>query len=148
MADSTTTPTQPNTYEIRQDKWNIFLTEFTQENRGAHAQLEVLGPEFGYNVETEDRPFDGVSADIKAGERTVWFIFGTTPADHFTHGVHNATIIRALPPSGLRGAVLEVEAQDGAKTVLTLSWPEEYALPPADSEDENVLPPGDAGDRA
>ena len=59
-----------------------------------------------------------------------------------------AGLIRALPPSGLRGAVLEVEAQDGAKTVLTLSWPEEYALPPADSEDEAVLPPGDAGDRA
>ena len=117
---------------ISEDQWIPILAEFTRENRGAHARLEVIGvDEVGYVVETEDRPFDGVSADTKAGERTVWITFGATPSDHFTHGIQSATVIRMLPPDSSRGAILEVEAKDGTRNILTLSLPEEYMLPPA-----------------
>jgi hypothetical protein len=64
---------------------------FTRENRGAHAVLKVLGEGAGRQVATEDRPFDGISADAKDGENTVWIAFGSTPDDLFTHGVHGAT---------------------------------------------------------
>jgi hypothetical protein len=57
-----------------------FSADFTRENRGAHAVVEVLGPDVGYNVQTEDRPFDGIAADVKDGEDTVWITFGSTPA--------------------------------------------------------------------
>src|SRR5258706_10553131 len=83
---------------IREDQWIPILAEFTRENRGAHARLEVIGvDELGYVVETEDRPFDGVAADIKAGERAVWLTFGARPEDHLTHGIQSATVIRILP---------------------------------------------------
>ena len=102
------------------------------ENRGAHARLEVIGiDEIGYAVETEDRPFDGVSADTKDRERIVWFAFGAP--DHLTHGVQSVTAVRVLAPTGQRGAVLEVEAKDGSRTVLTLTRPEEFELPPVRS---------------
>jgi hypothetical protein len=52
-------------WEIEPDRWIPFLAEFTRENRGAHARLEVLAVDQGYQVETENRPFDGVSADAK-----------------------------------------------------------------------------------
>src|ERR1700688_1200713 len=65
-----------------------FLADFTRRNRGAHARLEVLGGDVGYQVETEDRPFDGVAADVKDAENTIWFSFGSTPSDHLAHGVH------------------------------------------------------------
>ena len=48
-----------------------FLADFTRKNRGAHARLEVLGPDVGYQVETEDRPFDGIVPDLKDGEDAV-----------------------------------------------------------------------------
>jgi Family of unknown function (DUF5335) len=106
---------------------------FTKENRGAHARLDVVGAgtDVGYQVETEDRPFDGISADIKDRERTVWITFGDTASDHITHGIHNATVIRALAETEETGPVLEVEAGDGTKTILELSKPEAYELPPA-----------------
>ena len=120
------------TQQIREDQWIPFFDDFTRDNRGAHARLEVTGvDDVGYEVETEDRPFEGVSVDTKGGERTVWIVFGAQPQDHFTHGVHNVAAVRALPPQGGRGGVLEIEAKDGVKTILTLSWPEEYAIPPA-----------------
>ena len=74
MSKSSTSTNQRNVREIHADQWIPFLAESTRENRGAHARLEIVGPdtEVGYRVETEDRPFDGASADIKDRERTVW----------------------------------------------------------------------------
>jgi hypothetical protein len=91
--------------------------------------LEVIGSDVGYQVETHNRPFDGVSADIKDGEDTVWIIFGATPEEHHAHGVDGATVIRLLAPGEHAGAVLEVETRGGTKTLLMLSRPEDYALP-------------------
>jgi hypothetical protein len=135
MSTSSKLANQRDTREVSVDRWIPFLAEFTRENRGAHARLEIVGAdaEVGYQVETEDRPFDGVSADVKAGERTVWIAFGSTAEDHITHGIQGATVIRMLPATERMGAVLEVEAADGTRTILELTKPDEYALPPVES---------------
>jgi hypothetical protein len=120
------------TQEIPFGQWISFLAEFTRENRGAHARLEIIGSdeEPFYQVETEGRPLDGVSADIKDRERTVWIAFGSPDQGHLTHGVHHATAIRLLPASESAGPTLEVEANDGMKTILELEQTEAHALPP------------------
>ena len=123
-------PPQTDTQEIPANQWMTFLTEFTHENRGAHARLEVLGPDVGYQVETENRPFDGIASAIKDGEHEVWITFGSTPGDHLTHGISNVRAIRVRPPVGESGPAVEVVAQDGTRTVLELSRPDEYALYP------------------
>ena len=111
-------------------RWNSFLAEFTRENRGGHARLEVLGSDPPRVVETEDRPFDGIAADVKDGENIVWIAFGSTPDDHLTHGIHGVKAIQVRPPTGNAGAAVEIETNDGVRTLLQLSRPEEYALPP------------------
>jgi Family of unknown function (DUF5335) len=119
--------------EVPLNQWIPFLAEFTRQYRGAHARLEIIGPstEIGYGVPTEDRPFDGVSADIKDRERTVWITFAFTSEDVFTHGIHEATVLRSLLPPGNTRPILEVEAADGTKTILELTSPDDYSLPPA-----------------
>ena len=117
--------------DIPANEWIPFLANFTRENRGAHAVLEVLGEGVGRQVATEDRPFDGISADTKDGERIVWIEFSSTADDLFTHGVHGATAIRVRSAAD-SGAAIEVDARDGTTTLLILSRPEEYALPAAD----------------
>ena len=119
------------TIELEKNQWIAFLAEFTRQNRGAHARLEVLDPDIGYQIEAKDRTFDGVSVDVKDGEKNLWITLGSTPADHHAHGIHNVTAIRVLPPTPSAGAVVEVEAQNGTKTLLELTRPEDYALPPA-----------------
>jgi hypothetical protein len=130
MSQSSTVFEQMNAEEITLDRWIPFLAEFTQENRGAHARLELIGEDVASRVETENRPFDGVSADVKDRERTVWIAFGSIDADHFTHGVHNAIAIRVIPPREHMGAVLAVDSGDGTRTLLQLGLPGEFALPP------------------
>ena len=88
-----------------------------------------------YQVETEDRPFDGIAADVKDGEDAVWITFGSTLEDHLTHGIQNVTAIwvRSAVP-GRAGSAVLIEAKDGTMTLLELSLPEEYALPPGESQ--------------
>ena len=133
MAKPSVVTGQGSTRDIAVDEWIPFLAAFTRENRGAHAVLEVLGEGVGRQVATEDRPFDGISADTKDGEKTVWISFGSTPTDNFTHGVHGVTAIRVRPATIGSGPAVEVEARDGTTTLLILSLPEDYALPPASS---------------
>lgn len=120
-----------DTITVSRDLRIAFLADFTRNNRGAHARLEVLGPDVGYQVETENRPFDGIVPDVKDGEDAVWIIFGSTPDQHLTHGVYGVTAIRVRLASAVHGAAVLVEAQDGTKTLLELSRPEDYELPPA-----------------
>lgn len=136
MAKTTTTVARGATPDILVERaeWIDFLAQFTRDNRGAHAQLEVLGPEVGYQVETEDRPFDGIGADVKDGEDAIWITFGDTLEDHLTHGIQCVTALRVRPPAGKFGAAVLVEARDGTKTLLELSRPEDYALPPGAQE--------------
>ena len=115
---------------IEPGQWAAFLAQFTRDYRGAHAKLEVLGEDVGYQVITDDRPFDGLAADVKDGERSVWVTFGSTPEEHLTHGVHNVKAIRMGPPPPDAAAVLEIEAGDSVRTLLTVSRPEAFALPP------------------
>jgi len=119
------------TQPVERSAWNEFLAEFTRENAGAHARLEILGPDFGRQVETGDRPFEGAAADLRDDESNVWINLGSLSADYLTHGIHDVTAIRALPAEGENGPVLEIEAKDGTKTILELSRSGAYALPRA-----------------
>ena len=131
MSKPTAVPQSRNTYKIEPDRWTEFLAQFTRDYRGAHARLEVLGSEVGYRVETENKPFDGISADIKDGEHNVWIIFGSTPEDHLTHGIQDAVAIWVREPTAHAGPAVEVEGRDGTRTVLELTRPEAFALPPS-----------------
>jgi hypothetical protein len=124
-----TQPPQAGTQTIAEDQWIPFLAEFARENRGAHARLEVLGTESDHYV-VEDRPFEGISSNMKDGEHAVWIDLGTIVDDHLTHGVQNVTAILARFSAPPLGPVLEIISKDGTRTLLQLSLPEEYALPP------------------
>jgi Family of unknown function (DUF5335) len=126
-----TEPSEASTQTIAEDQWIPFLAEFTRENTGAHARLEVLGTESEHYV-VEDRPFGGISTDIKDGEHAVWIDLGTTPEDHLTHGVQQATAILARFPTPPLGPALEIISKDRTRTLLQLSLAEEHALPAVD----------------
>ncbi len=130
MSNDNRTTTSIDARTIERSQWPSFLDQFTRENRGAHASLEILNQDLGDQFEIEDRPFQGVSADLKDNEDTVWMMFGETPEDRVSHSIRNVQAIRLIPPSSDRGAILEVEGRGEALTILHLSLPGELALPP------------------
>lgn len=68
MADRRMSSNEMASHAIAPRQWNAFLAEFTEYNRGAHGQVEILGGEISRLVETGNRPFIGISADTKDGE--------------------------------------------------------------------------------
>jgi hypothetical protein len=123
-----------NTMDIARERWIPFFDEFTRENRGAHATLEIVNGDIGDQLETDDRPLDGVAADLKGSAPAVWITFGSTRSEHLTHGVHDVIAVRLLAPAPPEKSVLEIESSDGTKTLLTVGLPAEFALPPAESQ--------------
>jgi hypothetical protein len=122
-------PVQSDTQEIKKEDWIPFFAEFTQQHRGAHARVEILDSDIGDQVETEDRPFDGISTDVKDGEQAVWITFGSTAEDHFTRGIQKVTSILVRKPVGDAGPAVEIVGDKG-RTLLELSRDDAYALPP------------------
>ena len=114
--------------QIERSNWLPFLDEFTRENRGAHARLLVIGPDAGARVEAEDRPFDGISADVKAGEDRVSITLGSSPDDHIERGIESAKTIWLRPSVAESGPTLEVVSKDGTRTVLELTRAGDYRL--------------------
>lgn len=114
--------------EIERNRWLHFLDEFTRENRGAHARLLVIGPDAGARVEAEDRLFEGISADVKAGEHEVSITLGSSPDDHIERGIQSAKTIWLKPAAGEAGPTLEVASEDGTRTVLELTRAGDYRL--------------------
>jgi hypothetical protein len=114
-------------HEISPDGWNVLLDTITKEYRGAHAQLQVVGADIGAQIETGDRPFQGISADVKDRESIVWIHFAG-----LEHGVHGVAALRMVPRVGDAAMAIEIEDKGGVKTILTLSDPEAYELPPAE----------------
>jgi hypothetical protein len=116
--------------EIDRNQWNEVFTSITNEYRGVHARLELIGSDLGDQSPTEDTPFQGIAADDKDGESVVWIDLG----NQLTRGVHGVKAVRMLPPVGGNGPVIEVKAKDGTKTLLHLGLPGEFALPPGDRQ--------------
>ena len=56
-----------DTREIPRSEWTRCFAEFTRENRGAHATVEVTGRDIGDQMQIADEPLDGVAADDKDG---------------------------------------------------------------------------------
>jgi hypothetical protein len=47
MNSSTVISARPDFLRISQDRWIQFLDDFTRQNRGAHARVEIIGASNG-----------------------------------------------------------------------------------------------------
>jgi hypothetical protein len=108
--------------EIERERWHTYLDEFSKRNGGRVAGLQVISEELGTQSEAETLPFEGITLETKGSLASSVEIMlgGTGPADarNLTHTVTN--VRRIVPKNGADGReeALEIEAGDGAKTIL------------------------------
>ena len=108
--------------EIPRDQWQTYLEEFSKRNSGRPADLEVLSEELGDQEEAQMLPFEGITLETKGSQAASAEIMmgGTGAADdrNLTHTVsHVRLIVPKVGPDG-REEALEIEAEDGTKTIL------------------------------
>ena len=108
--------------EIQQEQWQAYLDGFSQRNSGRMADLQILSDELGTQEEAKMLPFEGITLDTKGflASSVEIMLGGTGSADkrNLTHTV--TRVRRIVPKPGVNGRedALEIEARDGAKTIL------------------------------
>jgi hypothetical protein len=103
------------TFEIPREAWAQTLKEFTASHEGWLVSLDVLGPEIGAQLEINNLPLRGVSAD-----RADDIVISAVPSvgEHITHTIHAATRVYIERREDGADVALQIEWVDGTKAIL------------------------------
>ena len=115
--------------EIQQEQWQAYLEGFSKRNSGRMADLQILSDELGTQEEAEMLPFEGITLETKGSlASSVEIMLGGTGSADNRNLTHTVTQVRRIvPKTGVDGRedALEIEAGDGAKTILIFKTPPE-----------------------
>ena len=115
--------------QIRTDNWQTYLNDFSRRNVGRTARVEVLSENLGVQGEVERLPLQGITLDKRGSLTSSLEIMlgGASAADmrHSTHTVPQVRRIVAKFGPDAREDALEIESEDGDRTILVFeSLPE------------------------
>jgi hypothetical protein len=117
--------------EIQQEQWQAYLDDFSKRNSGRLADLQVLSDELGTEREAELLPFEGITLETKGSlAASVEIMLGGTGSADGRNLTHTITQVRRIvPKTGVDGRedALEIESEDGAKTILIFKTPPELS---------------------
>jgi hypothetical protein len=107
--------------EILREGWADFLDTFSRQHEGWLVTVEVLGAEIGAQVEAEEKPLEGISAELKSGgEDSISIIVGRTPAERVTHNITAPTHVRIEQAENGVDMALQIESSGGTTTLVRL----------------------------
>jgi hypothetical protein len=107
--------------EIPREEWAEFLDSFSRQHEGWLVTVEVLGSEIGAQVEAEEKPLEGITAELKdGGEGSISITIGLTPAEHVTHNIKAPTHLRIEQAKNGADLALQIESEGGATTLVRL----------------------------
>ena len=109
--------------QIRTDDWQKYLNDFSRRNAGRTARLEVLSEDLGaQGNDVEKLPLQGITLDKRSSlTSSLEIMLGGGGADdlrHLTHTVPRVRRIVAKFGPDAREDALEIESEDGARTLL------------------------------
>ena len=109
--------------QIRTDDWQKYLNDFSRRNAGRTARLEVLSADLGVQGNDVERlPFQGITLDKRSSLTSSLEIMlgggGIADMRHLTHPVPRVRRIVAKFGPDAREDALEIESEDGARTIL------------------------------
>jgi len=115
--------------QIRTDNWLTYLNDFSRRNVGRTARVEVLSENLGVQGEVEKLPLQGITLD-KGGSlnSSLEIMLGGGGAVDMRHSRHTVPQVRRIVAkfgSDAREDALEIESEDGVRTILVFeSLPE------------------------
>ena len=109
--------------QIRTDDWQKYLNDFSRRNAGRTARLELLSEDLGAQGDDVERlPLQGITLDKRSSRTSSLEIMlggqGTADVHHLTYTVPRVRRIVAKFGPDAREDALEIESEDGARTLL------------------------------
>jgi hypothetical protein len=110
-------------FEIKREDWADFFETLSRRRYEWKTRIEVLNTDIGDQVLTEGLPLNGFTVEI-AGDRTsIDISVGENIDAHQTHTISNPTKVAFLAAEENRGDVIDIEEEDGTKTLITFIEP-------------------------
>jgi hypothetical protein len=105
--------------EIPRDEWAKFLDSFSRQHEGWLIRLEVLGAEIGAQVEAQELPLEGITAELKSGgEDVISIILGGGSRERVTHNITQPTHVRIEQTESGADMTLQIESRSGVTTLV------------------------------
>ncbi len=107
------------TQEVPRNEWPAFMDSFTRRYEGWLADVEVFGSEIGSQIEGQELPLEGITAELGNGKPdTIAIMLGADPDDHITHTITAPSQVSVEKTDEGADAALAIKAPDGTTTLL------------------------------
>lgn len=103
------------TRDIPRESWREFFDGFSRRHQGWLVDVEVLGNDIGAQLEAEDLPLEGISADRGNKDISVALLRDGKVTEHF---VTKPERVRLEEEGGAEVAI-EIDSSTGASTIVT-----------------------------
>lgn len=105
--------------EIPREEWPAFFNMFSELHDGRPVTLELFSPEIGAQKIVRELALEGISTDVvETDNDTIEIMLGADMDDHITHLVEAPLMVWLEQTHRGDDSALEIEAEDGAKTLL------------------------------
>lgn len=112
------------TKTIPKKQWSEFFDGFSRQHEGWLVTVELLGTEFGAQVQNRELAFEGIvdEADEVHGNQVVIMV-GAKPNDHITHAISRPTEVSLEQTDEGADAALAIKSADGVTALLRFRFP-------------------------
>jgi hypothetical protein len=107
--------------EIPRGEWAEFLDSFSRQHEGWLVTVEVLSTSIGAQVEAQELPLEGITAELKGGdEGMITIILGSGSRERVTHNITGPIHVRIEQTEEGADMALQIESSDGVTTLVRL----------------------------
>jgi hypothetical protein len=106
------------TREIKREEWADFFDGFSRRHEDWLVTIELLDPKLGDQIEVENHALRGIVAERRRDPEVIEIFTENREKQSTTNVVEKPTRVWIEESAEGAEAALEIEAQDGAKTLL------------------------------
>lgn len=109
--------------EINKMEWTSFFDSLSKRRFEWLTKVEVLKADIGDQVLTEGLPLNGITVERRGDNITIDISVGENTGSSLTHLIKDPSSIEFVAAFGSHGDVINIEEQDGTKTLIQFIEP-------------------------
>ena len=110
-------------FEIKKEDWANFFESLSKRRYEWTTKVEVLKSEIGDQILTDGLPLNGMTMEKNGDRISIDISVGESTDAHQTHTIANPVKVAFLAADKNHGDVIDIEEDDGTKTLITFIQP-------------------------
>ena len=108
---------------VPRSEWFRFFDAFSRRHRGRTATVHVFGPRVGSQIEARGMPLEGIVSNADGTGPIAIYLGAAPPTANIEHEIDEPRQVWVEFSDDGREEALQLESQDGTKTMLELEPP-------------------------